>query len=624
MISAAKTFAAGLLFSLPISAPILAQVKSPVPDAKAEAKAQALLLDIFGRDLKKAATGDAKAQLAAELLQQGKESRDDAAVRFVCYKEAAALAAAVPDASLALAVVDEMHRAFEIDVMLRKADVVGLVVAATKDKDQGLALVDVIRPLLNEAIELDHYKAAHQLADAAVNAARKAQKVSLVLELQKRAVEVTTIEKSFAKVQGYLDRVAKDPQDAVSHHELGKYFAFQKKRWEKALPYFARSAHKDIALLARRDLQNPKDAKEQAALADGWWELAKAEKEGVLAIQMRAMYWYDKSLPALSGINRTKAQKRIDVVQDQLAGTPSAVVATYPVGEIRSYKGHNEEVRSVAFSYDGRYVASASRDKSVLVYDLQAKEAKEAHAYRGHSQQVWAVAFHPNNRYVLSGSWDATVRMWDFKTGNEVKRWTHAKDVNGLVLSRDGNTLLTASDDKHAYLWNANTGDEIRRFPGHFEFVYATAFSPDGRYIATGGVDKTVRVFDLATAQLVKAFEPCQDTIYNIAFLPDSRHVLSSGDSVIRVFDVQTGKEARRFEGLAGRAQAMALSPDGRRLLTGDDNTVKLWDVATGKMTQSWGGHSGRISCVAFSHDGRRGVSGGEDGTVRIWGLPPR
>jgi WD40 repeat protein len=87
---------------------------------------------------------------------------------------------------------------------------------------------------------------------------------------------------------------------------------------------------------------------------------------------------------------------------------------------------------------------------------------------------------------------------------------------------------------------------------------------------------------------------------------------------------VQTGKEARRFEGLAGRAQAMALSPDGRRLLTGDDNTVKLWDVATGKMTQSWGGHSGRISCVAFSHDGRRGVSGGEDGTVRIWGLPPR
>ncbi len=597
--------------------------KHPLPDKAAQAKSLELVRDIFKDDYAAATTAEAKAKLAQNLLQQGKESRDDLSNRFVLYQEARALAAKAGDATLALSTIEELNRDFALNTFDLKAQTLEVVAENAPTKEAGKALVELLLPLMADAVDADNYEAALTLGKVAEAAARKAREVNLVTAVQKRNDEIRVVQKGFSRLQAFLDRLKINPNDAEANLELGKYYALLKGRWDRALKMLALGSDQNLKALAAQDLTTPEEPKAQLALADGWWELAKAEKDPAkLHLERRAMHWYEKALPNVTGLSRTKALKRIDVVAARLAGQ-AANGPVGPVGELKKFEGHTDEVKSVALSSDGRYAASGSVDQSVRVWNLAT--GKEEKLLRGHTKQVWSVLFHPNNRQVFSASWDATARLWDIQNGNEVKRFTHRLDLNGLALSRDGNILLTASDDQNVYQWNVSSGDEMKRFPGHTGFVYCVAFAPDGRQIASGSVDKTVRVYDFATGNQVKLFEGHLNAVTNVAFSHDGRFVLSSGDGVIHVWDISTGKEARKFEGHTGPVPGMAISPDGRRLLTGgDDKTIRYWDLATGKELHKLTGHTDTVTCVAFSADGRRAVSGSLDRTVRLWGLPAR
>jgi hypothetical protein len=599
--------------------------RTAVPDKAALAKAADLIRDVFGEDLQQATAPAARVKIAATLLQQGKEAKDDPALRYALYHTARDLAANAGDVSLALQAADEIARTYEVDPIAVKTAALSPAVAAVVDKEAARELVDVIVPLIQEAIDADNYPAAFALGQLAEAAARKTQSPALVLDVQRRNEQTNVIAQNFRRVSEYVGRLAKDPQDAAANLELGKYYGFHKRRWDKALPLLARGSDKRLSALADADQKGPTEPKEQIALADRWWELGRDDRDPTrLALQARAAHWYEKAIGQLSGLTRTKAQKRIEAVHDRLAGL-SPGPHTGPVGELKRLDGHGDEVKGVTLSPDGRHAASGSLDQTVRLWDIVA--GKEVKVLRGHTKQVWGVLFHPNARQVFSVSWDATARLWDVATGAEVRRFTHGKDVNGLALSRDAGQLVTGCDDQNVYLWNANTGEELRRYTGHSNYVYAVALAPDGRHVASGSVDKTVRVHDLQTGQTVRVFEGHTNAVTNVAFSADSRFVLSAGDAVIHVWDLAAGKEARTIGGSAGQLPAMALSPDGRRLLTGgDDRTVRLWDVATGKELHRFSGHTDTVTCVAFSPDGRRAISGSAQGdkSIRVWGLPGR
>lgn len=598
--------------------------KLPVPAQAAQDKARKLVLEVFADDLANAKESAARIKLAAELLQQGRDTKDDLALRYVLLQEARDLAARSGDAGLAFGAIDDIAKMYAIDALHSKATTLAQAVEATDTKEAGKTLLELTLPLIAEALDTDQYDAARVLGKVAEAAARKAKSPSLVLDAQKRQREIDVAEKGFATQQGYLDRLKRDPRDAEANLELGKYYGLVKRHWDRAMPYLARGSDPALKDLAERDLAAPKDAVPQLALADAWWELAGKETDPAkLALQTRAAFWYDKAVGQLTGLSRTKAQKRLDLVAERTNGTTPVSTAPVPVGELKKLDGPTDEIKGVSIAADGQHIAAGGLDNTVYVWDLTS--GKLARTMKGHTKQIWSVAFHPNSRQVFSASWDATVRLWDIKSGNEAKRYNHPLDVNGLAVARDGNTFLSASDDKHAYLWNTNTAEEIRRYAGHTNFVYAVAFAPDGRHIATGGVDRTVRIFELATGSLVKTCDSQNNSIYNIAFTHDSKHVLSSGDNVIHAWDVASGKEVRRFEGHAGLVPAMAISPDGRRLVTGgDDRTVRLWDVGNAKQLHEFKGHTDTVTCVAFAHDGRRVASAGLDRTVRVWGLPSR
>jgi len=595
--------------------------KARIPSKEEQARAHSLIVEIFKEDFVNARDAAAKSKLASNLLQQGKESKDEPANRYMLYRAARDLAAQAGDAPLALAAVEELARSFPVPVLEMRTETLAAVAEHIDSKEAGKALVDLIMPSLTEAADADDYEAALKLGRVALEAAKKSKSLPLVSSVENRIADVRVIQKGFAHLKPYVDRLKTDPSDAEANLELGKYFALLKGKWERALPLLAKGSNEVLKAQAAKDLARPTESREQLALADGWWDLAAQEKEpSRLHLQIRARFWYEKAVLGLAGLNRTKALRRADQISARLEGTPVAGSAG-PVGEIREFKGHTDEIKGVALSNDGHYAVSGSLDQTVRIWNLVA--GKEEQVLRGHTKQVWGVAFHPSNRQIVSTSWDTTARLWDVKSGQELKRYAHPIDVNGLAISRDGSKMITGCDNHHAYLWNIATGEELRRFDGFTQYCYSVAFSPDGRHVACGSADKSLRIFDANDGQLIRAIEGQSDAVMTVAFAPDGRSLFSCGDGSAHQWDVATAKELRRFDGHSGRVLGLALSNDGRRLVTGgDDKTVRLWDAATGKQLHVFKGHTETINCVAISSDGRRAVSAGLDRVVKLWGLP--
>ena len=141
---------------------------------------------------------------------------------------------------------------------------------------------------------------------------------------------------------------------------------------------------------------------------------------------------------------------------------------------------------------------TAGGDGSVKLFDITLDQFP-VQSWQEHAREVFAVHWNLVGKDTfLSSSWDGTVRQWDLRGGQEVRRFGHRLDVNGIAVSRLGDLLLAGSDDHNAYLWNVTTGEEVRRFTGHTGFVRRGIFSADDTRVVTAGDDSTVRLWDVA------------------------------------------------------------------------------------------------------------------------------
>jgi WD40 repeat protein/tRNA A-37 threonylcarbamoyl transferase component Bud32 len=297
--------------------------------------------------------------------------------------------------------------------------------------------------------------------------------------------------------------------------------------------------------------------------------------------------------------------------------------------------GHGGPVRGAVFSPDGSRLASASgvvdehthhASGEVKVWNVARRE--EVLALRGHTRLVYEVAYSPDGKLLATASEDQTVRLWDAQSGAPLRVLKgHGERVTGVKFSPDGKLLASAGDDRLIMLWDVATGTKLRELRGHTGAVRAVAFSPDGTLLASASTDRTVRLWDVATGQPKRTLEGHAYGVTSVAFSPNGKHLASGGeDMVARLWDVQSGKPERVLEGHTDAVTAVAFSPRApgvshplRLATASDDQTVKLWDVETGEETLTLKGHTHRVLSVAFSPDATRLVTAGGDQTVRLW-----
>ncbi len=310
--------------------------------------------------------------------------------------------------------------------------------------------------------------------------------------------------------------------------------------------------------------------------------------------------------------------------------------------ELRSFTGHTNTVRSVAFSPDGRFALSGSGDYTLKLWEVAT--GKEIRSFSGHTNATNSAAFSSNGRYGLFG--DDTLHLWDVSTGTMLRsfKWHAGGCVTSLALSPDGRLAVSTGDEegrdslsgclgKSLKLWEVTKGKELRTLSGNTKEVSSVTFSPDGHFVLSGDFE-TVNLWDVATGDERRTFGGPKDRwdktlkflglrsftkhtsfVYSVAFSPDGRFVLSgSGDNTkgeLKLWDVATGKELRTFSGHTGSVRSVAFSPDGRFALSGaEDKTLKLWEVASGTELRSFRGHTGSVNSVAFSPDGHFALSG--------------
>ncbi len=289
---------------------------------------------------------------------------------------------------------------------------------------------------------------------------------------------------------------------------------------------------------------------------------------------------------------------------------------------------HTDTIRALAYSPDGRLLASAGKDLSIILWDTQTNQPV-GEPLLGHTNWINALAFSPDSHTLLSVSIDGTVRRWDVSTGQMIGEplTPNSTELWSVAFNPDGKTFATGDKDGTVLLWDIATGKPIGSpLTGHTDLIYALTYSPDGKTLASGSGDGTIRLWNANNGQRIG--DPLAEhsgSVLALAFSPDGTRLASTGvDETVILWDTSTGEVIDQFAtGHIKRVKALAFSNDGTMLATAsDDNTVRLWDTNTWEQVgQDLTGYSDHIWSMAFNPKNQSLAVASADNAVMIWDL---
>ncbi|GIJ51408.1 hypothetical protein Val02_82940 [Virgisporangium aliadipatigenens] len=301
-----------------------------------------------------------------------------------------------------------------------------------------------------------------------------------------------------------------------------------------------------------------------------------------------------------------------------VSGAPQA--AGDPKGQ--ALGGHTDIVSAVAFSPDSAALATASNDRTVLLWSVASPD-RPRFTLGGHNDSVLSLAYNPKAESLATGSGDGTARIWTLHN-NQTLRTLSGQSIAvwSVAFSPDGKTLATGGDNGSIRLWDAGTGAFQRDLTGHTQSAHGLAFSPDGKTLASTAHDNTLRLWNVATGAQKSVYEDSASS--GVAFSPDGKYLAAvTGDEGLRVRDAASGAEVRVIRADFGAAvDAVAFSADGKRMAVATDKgTIALYTVADWRAVGSLTGPTQSIRSVAFSPDGKFLAAGCVDRNAWLWRL---
>jgi hypothetical protein len=400
-----------------------------VPDAATQEKIKAEVSDIFKKEFAEAASPEKKSELAQKLLKQGEASANEPDARFVVLRMACDLMAEAGDVRGAMAAVDAMQRHYDIRPLTVKTY---LLNRAIESMPSGSTGTPVGRQISETAMELaetyvnqDDYDAASGLANLALTAARKTHDSGLIQPLTGRDRELNRMKTRFAAVKKSLETLAGNADDAEANLAAGRWYCLSVDNWEKGLPLLAKGGDEGLAKLARQEIASPAEPASQAALGDGWWDLAERDEDIRGPARARAHLWYERAAPTLAGLDKVRVKKRLET----LAETPAKADPKEPKGPL--LRGAVQP-GNVALASNGTVVLGAGDGEQMI--DGNSTEFGPSTGFAtGNWPCEWTVVF--KKAYRLK---QIRFRLWDKEQGRYYRY--------ALATSEDGNKYTPLVD----------------------------------------------------------------------------------------------------------------------------------------------------------------------------------